>query len=488
LAHRVLDATAWVTGSRVVGLAVQAVIVVTLARLLAPAAFGSYAVAVALTTFAALVGQLSLGPAMVRAKDLSRGQLSGAFWLLVASGAIGVVSVQQIAAWCFPPEIATIAWWCAYGVALQHLAAVPIARLQRGLRFRDYVVVELAAQSLGSGLVSIVAAWHGWGVWALVAGGLVRDGVIACGALIMTPPPVLAPIDRRGTMTLARYGVPLTFARLGASVAHSGPHLVVGRVLGSQALGFFARALFSVNRLELVAVGGLQNVLLAAFAAGAQDEARLRAGLLRSTRLLAAGVLPLFASLALVADDLVVVVLGPAWQAAGPLLQVASLMGACSSLATVADALLKASGRWRTLVVIQTTAAVLVLLAAWLGSQGGTFSAIVGVVGVLSAASLATIFATLWSFRVSMLDYLRVLAPGALLALLLGLFEAATSIALPASWNTPFGRLLFFTASGVACGAIALTWLKSHYAERTVGDYRVLAEWYRGHRRRASHG
>lgn len=488
LAHRVLDAAAWVSGSRVVGLAVQALVVVTLARLLAPAAFGEYAVAIALATFAALLGQLSLGQAIVRAPELSRGQLAGAFWLLVATAACGVLAVQQIAAMVFSEEIARITWWCAYGVALQHLAAVPIAQLQRGLRFREYVMVELSAQVLGSGLVSIVAAWYGCGVWSLVAGGLVREATIACGAFCLAPPRLLARIDRRGVVALARYGVALTLARLSASVSQSGPHLVVGRLLGSQALGFFSRALFTVNRIELVVVGGLQNVLLAAFASGGQDEARLRAAFLRTTRLLAVAVLPLFTALALIADDLVVVVLGPAWREAGPLIQVASLMSATGALATVADALLKASGRWRTLVAIQSTTAVLVLVAAWLGTRAGTFSAMVAVVSVLSLASLTTIAATLWSFRVALLDYVRVLVPGALLALSLCASDVAIRLWLHTWYESPVGHLVLFGAASAAIGAVALAWTRLHYAGRTVGDYSVLAEWYRAHRRGASSG
>jgi len=482
----VLDATAWVSGSRVIGLFVQAVIVVALARLLAPAAFGSYAIAIALTTFAALIGQLSLGQAIVRAKDLSRGQISGACWLLVLTAAIGVIIVQQVATWFFSAEVAEIAWWCAFGVVFQHLATVPIAQLQRELRFREFVTVELAAQVLGSGIVSIALAWHGWGVWSLVAGGLVRDAVIGCGTTLLARPRMLVAIDRSGVIALARYGIAFTFARLGASIAQSGPHLILGRLLGSQALGFFSRAVFMVNRLELVAVGGLQNVLLSAFANGGQDEARLRAGLLRSTRLLAAAALPLFAALALVGDDLVLVVLGPAWREAGPLVQIASLMGATSALATVADALLKAAGHWSILIAVQSTTAVLVLSAAWLGASTGTLGATLAIICVLSTASLSIVVATMWMFRVSPLDYLRVLAPGATFALALGLSEVAIRALIPTAWNTPFGRLALFAVAGFACGAMALAWVKTHYAGRTVGDYSVLAEWYRGHRRRAS--
>jgi hypothetical protein len=68
----------------------------------------------------------------------------------------------------------------------------------------------------------------------------------------------------------------------------------------------------------------------------------------------------------------------------------------------------------------------------------------------------------------------------------LGFSELVIRALLPATWNTPIGRLAFFAMAGCACGAMALAWVKAHYAGRTVGDYSVLAEWYRGHRRRVS--
>lgn len=483
-AHRVLDAAAWVSGSRMVGLAVQAVIVVALARLLTPAEFGSYAVGVALATFTALVAQLGLGPAIVRAEKLSRGQIAGAFWLAMATGIVGVALLQLIARYGFTGEIQAIIRWCALSVALQLLATVPIAELQRDLRFRDYVFVELTAQLVGSGLVAIVAAWSGWGVWSLVVGGLVREAIIAGGTLSLAHTACLARIDVAGTIALARFGTALMIARLGATVAQTGPQLIVGRTLGPQALGLFTRAFFTVNRLELAAVTGLQNVLLAAFSSGGQSEARLRAGLLRSTRLLASIVLPLFAILAVAADDLVAVVLGPQWHEAAPLIAIACLLGGTNALATVADALLKSAGRWRVLVAVQTVSAACMLLAVWLGTSGETLGAVLAVTTIGAMTNATTVTITLKLFRVRGRDYLRVLAPALALSLVLAAAHELLAAMLPPTLNAPLPRLAFYAAVSGAVSLGGAAWLRRRYAGSIAGDYGMLAEWYRGHRRR----
>ncbi|MBX3413920.1 MAG: oligosaccharide flippase family protein [Pirellulales bacterium] len=483
-AHRVLDAAAWISGSRMVGLSVQATIIVALARLLTPAEFGSYAVAMALTTFAALVGQLGLAPAIVRAPAIARGQVAGAFWLLVLTGVLCVASLHIIAWLGFKGESASIVRWCACGVLLQNLATVPIAELQRALRFRDYVVTELVAQIVGSGLVSIVAACLGWGVWSLVLGGLVRETIIALGSLALARTACLSRIDFAGTASLARFGVALLCVRLGATIAQTGPQLVVGRVLGAQALGLFTRAFFTVHRLELAAVSGLQNLLLAAFSSGGPSDARLRAGLLRSTRLLTAIVLPLFAMLAVAADDLVSVVLGPQWREAAPLIAIACVLGASSALATVADAVLKSAGKWRILVGLQSTSAMGVVGAAWLGTKWGTTGSVLAVTASGAGANLCLVGITLVIFGVRVRDYLRVLAPSVAFSVALVAAHECLASVIPGSLDHAVLRLAIFTALGGVVALGGFTWLRKHYAGRVAGDYGLLAEWYRGHRRR----
>src|SRR5204862_2070400 len=103
--------------------------------------------------------------------------------------------------------------------------------------------------------------------------------------------------------------------------------IVVGRQLGAEALGQYSlgyRFLFLPLDRLLDAIGGVLEPVLAALQ---DDVARFQTTLLRVERYVCALYVPLTLGAAVVAHDLVVVVFGPEWLPAVPVLQILALNG-----------------------------------------------------------------------------------------------------------------------------------------------------------------
>ena len=418
LSRRVVDSAVWTIGVRAVGAALQGIVFVCLARLLTPSEFGTYAMALVVVNLAGIVAQSGLRTALIQARTLNNAATSASLGGMVLVGMLGWGTIAATAQLGLAQPLANVLTCCGLNFYLLTLAVVPLALLQRALRFRELMSIELVGSFLGSAVVTLLLAAWGAGVWSLVMGGIVRDGLIAALALARCWPGIGWPRRGRGLRPLAAYGGTLTLTNIVQYIAQNVDFFIVGQVLGARALGFYSRAFYMTGRLNLLLVQGLHGVLLAAFSRA--DRARLRSGYLRATRVLSAVAFPLFACLALAAHDLVGLLLGETWLELVPTLRICCLLAAWPSLSSVADAVLKATAELKPQLWRHALHCVLVVLGALLGASYGPAGAATGVtLASFIVYALLTRY-VLRHYQIRLAEYARTLLPGILLAGLMG--------------------------------------------------------------------
>ena len=217
-----------------------------LARLLAPDDFGVAALALAILAVAQVAQESGMGAALiVHRGDLRRAAASvSVFSPLMACGLYLV---------CFPaapifaeifdePELTSVLRIMALALILRGLAIMPLSLLQREMRFRSLTVVELgsgvatAATAIGLGL-------SGAGVWSIVGGQLAfgfAQLVLTWCVTPLRPSPFEADLETlRGLM---RFGRHVGIANLINYGNANSEGIVVGRVLGATALGYYTIA------------------------------------------------------------------------------------------------------------------------------------------------------------------------------------------------------------------------------------------------------
>src|SRR5690606_37376533 len=114
----------------------------------------------------------------------------------------------------------------------------------------------LSSYGIGYGVVAVALALLDFGVWSLVAGSLVQ-GVVACAvALALARHPVRPLLDRAEVRDLFDFGLGVILNRLVTYAAYNGDNLVVGRWLGTAALGLYGRA-FQLVMFPLSHVGAV---------------------------------------------------------------------------------------------------------------------------------------------------------------------------------------------------------------------------------------
>jgi O-antigen/teichoic acid export membrane protein len=138
--------------------------------------------------------------------------------------------------------------------------------------------------------------------------------------------------SRESLRSLGSFGLKALVGRLLVQVNINGDNLLIGRYLGSNALGVYSVA-YNVMILPLSRITTpISNVFYAAFARLQNDPLRLGDVWLRVNRMTGALLVPMFLGLAVVSPDFVPAVLGDRWHRAIPVLQLLSLGGIAQSL------------------------------------------------------------------------------------------------------------------------------------------------------------
>ena len=194
-------------------------------------------------------------------------------------------------------------------VGIQHSAL-----LQRQMRFTAMAVISMASLMVGTA-IAIGGAAIGYGYWALVASSVTTPLVASIGFWLATGWVPGMPRRRAGIRSMMHFGGTLTLNGVVAYIALNADKVMIGRFLGVDAIGIYGRAfqLASIPTDNLNSAVG--EVAFSALSRLQNDPARLRSYFLKGFSFVLGLTLPITIACALFADDIVLVLLGPKWQA-----------------------------------------------------------------------------------------------------------------------------------------------------------------------------
>ncbi|HEX7336553.1 MAG TPA: lipopolysaccharide biosynthesis protein [Gemmatimonadales bacterium] len=377
----------WTASSNGLNAVLKVVVLIVLARLLSPADFGIVSAALIVIGFSAVFSQLGLGPALVQRTRLEPRHISTAFAASVIIGLLlaGVlwVTAPAIARFFHMESSVEVLRALAWIFPIKGLSGVAECLVQRDLKFRWLATRDVLSYGLGYGVVGIVLAWAGWGVWSLVIAQMTQT-VLNTAILLSVRPPALRPLPSwRAFVELMNFGAGFTAARVANFMANQGDNLVVGRVLGPQALGIYTRA-YQLMAVPTTLFGDvLDRVLFPTMAKVQHDPPRLAGAYLQAVASIALVMLPIGVVMTLLAPEVVVTLLGPKWVEVIPPFQVFAIGLLFRTSYKMSDSISRATGAVYRRAWRQAIYASLVFLGAWVGSRWGVTGVSIGVLASL---------------------------------------------------------------------------------------------------------
>jgi len=287
-----------------------------LARLLTPADFGLVGLAMVYVGLVKVVNEMGLTSAIVKFQNLTDEEIRQLHGLAMLLGGAGVILSCLIAVplgWAFDaPGLPIVIVVMSLSFPLAAVRMVPLGLLQREFRYR-YLATTEAAAAITMAIIEPLCAWFGYRHWSLVIGELA--GIAMSSGWILSRRRVRPAWPRpRALAPVLRFTSHLLGARLAWAFYSDADFMVVGKRFGEGSLGLYKMA-WTLSTAPMHKITELvTRVTPSIFAAVQNDAAAVRRYLLNITEGMSLVTFPLAFGMALTADDVVRLALGPQWE------------------------------------------------------------------------------------------------------------------------------------------------------------------------------
>lgn len=326
-------------GSQAAQFVLSIVSTVILARLLTPVDYGLIGMVTVVVNFVEMFKDAGLSMATVQKEKITHEQISTLFWLnVLISAVLGfcVLAGSPLVAWFYgKPELTAVTAALSFSFIISGLPIQHQALLRRHMRFGTLAGIQIASQVITI-IVSIVLACLGWRYWALVGGTLAS--ALASTLLTFSFCPWIPGRMQRGTgvREMLKFGGHLTGFNFINYFSRNADNILIGRVIGADALGLYAKAyqlfMMPINQIRVP----ITNVAMPALSALKDQPERYLKYYQRLIDIMATLTVPLTLYCFVEAEFLISLVLGAQWLSAVPVFRVLAVAGVVQSITSTA--------------------------------------------------------------------------------------------------------------------------------------------------------
>lgn len=315
----------WSTVERFSVQGVQFVIMIVMARLLTPYDYGIIGMLAIFIAVAQSLIDSGFSQALIRKQDRTDVDNNTVFYFNIVVSAllylVLYVSAPFVADFYDTPQLCPVMRVVCLGIVFNSFAVVQRALLTIRIDFKTQAKAALTAAAT-SGIVGIVMAWHGFGVWSLVVQQLLNLGVNTGLLWLLSKWRPRLVYSWRSFHELFAFGSKLLASGLLDTVYRNIYPIVIGKLFSASSLGHYTRAHQFSEFPSSNVTGIIQRVTYPVLCEIQNDDVRLANIYRKFLKLSAFVIFPLMAGLAAVAEPFVNIMLGSQWGFCGQLLQV----------------------------------------------------------------------------------------------------------------------------------------------------------------------
>lgn len=335
LGSRAARGAALTLGAQWTRFVLQLVSTMILARILTPDDYGLLGMVLVVTGLAERFKDLGLSAATIQREELTHRQVSALFWINVGvgvalAGALAALA-SVIADFYGRPELVGVTlalslMFVAGGLTVQHQAL-----LKRQMRYGWLSIMEIVAMAVGVA-VAILAAVMGAGYWALVYYQLAIPFTLAVMSWVACRWRPGRPERGADIRSLLTFGGNLSLFGLLNYASRSADNLLIGRVHGAVELGLYTKAyqllLLPVQQINTP----IANVAIPTLSYLQDDPPRYRRFYSNAITSIGLMTIPLIVVLAVLSEEVVLIVLGDQWTDAARIFQVLAFAGIAQAI------------------------------------------------------------------------------------------------------------------------------------------------------------
>ena len=350
LAARTLKSGIWVSAMNISDRLLQIVLLVVLAAMLGPTAFGLLGIALVTINAIKRFSRLGFSEALIQQKDENVDAYLNTAWSMqvlrgLALAAITFLAAPLIASVFGEPEATPILRVIAISPLLEGLHNPGIVYFRKNLEFHKQFVYQLSGSILNFVVALVIAFFVVESVWALVAGYVIADATRLVASYLLHDHRPRPSLDLDLARELFGYGKWITGSGAVLFLINEGDDAVVGVLLSATALGLYQTGyrLGKAPSREVTQI--VSSVLFPAYSKLQEDIDALRRAFLQTVRITTLLSFPIGVGVVVVARPFVEAFMGQAWVEMVPAMQLIGVYGLLVSFAATFGPVWKALGR-----------------------------------------------------------------------------------------------------------------------------------------------
>lgn len=380
----------WVVTLRILTRAISFLKTVILARILVPAQFGSYGIALLVVGFLEVMTETGVNVILIQEKNTYR-YINSAWIVSIARGIfialLIVASTPFISGFFNSPDSSILLYLISFVPLLRGFINPSVVKFQKELRFHTEFWYRLIV-FIVDGFVAVIATvitQHPIGIIIGLISGVFVEVILSF--LIVKPTPSFI-IHREYIMKIIHRGKWVTASGIFNYLFHNIDKIVVGRLLGTSSLGIYQMA-YSFSMLLITEISDVfSRVTFPVYAKIADDKKRLRKAFMKATVVISLLAFSLGATLYLFSKEIVLFVLGEKWVAAASILPILAMFGVVRAVSGSSSALFLAIGKQEYVTVVTLVSALgliipIIPFVMGHGIVGAAISALIGSIVVL---------------------------------------------------------------------------------------------------------
>jgi PST family polysaccharide transporter len=373
-----------------------------LARLLTPEDFGLYAIALSAMYFVMHVNDVGLIAATVqwrgRLEQMAPTATTMALAFSVVLYSLFWVLAPAFASLAGSPEAAPVVRLLTMVILVDGVTAVRAASLLRTFQQHRIAIANLLGL-FANAAVAISLAVHGAGALSFasgqVAGAVITGGFVVWFARL----PWRFGFDRAIARRLMDFGLPLALALGVEAILLNIDYVLVGRIMGATALGFYLLAFNIASWAPAVLGTAIRWVSVPSFSRISEQDDALSPAVQRSITLLVTCVIPIGFVTAVLAPTLIEFLYGTKWAPSAPVLRFLIVLGVVRMVTQLVIDILTGSGATRSALWLNLGWAIALVPALLIGTRAD---------GIRGAAIAHTLVATLVALPLAMAALRRI--------------------------------------------------------------------------------
>lgn len=365
---------------------IQFIIMIILARLLAPEHFGLLGMVMIFVALSQTIVDSGFSQALIREEKVNRIDYSTTFIFNILFSitvfCLIYFTAPIVSNFYSEPQLTSILRVIGLSVFFQASSIVPKTMLTRNVDFKSQTQVSIVA-SFTSGALAIIMALFGYGVWALVLRIVIQEAMRSFMLIYITKWKPKIEFSFQSFNKFFRFGWKLLVSSLIDTVYKNIYYVIIGKMYTKTDLGYYTNARQIRDAINRGITQSIQRVTYPVLSSIQGEEVKLKTGFKTVIRTTAYVFFPIMIGIAAISDNLIILLLGPKWEPAIMYFQLLCVAAMLFPMHAINLNILKVKGRsdlFLKLEIIKktmTTIALLITIYLSLGVASFIITAII---------------------------------------------------------------------------------------------------------------